>query len=75
MDITIDQARLAKVKAGDIAKAAHASLSGVGITRVDGSYAVKVNLSEAAETRLPKRVDGVPIVYEVVGKIAKQALR
>lgn len=44
---------------------------GVGITRVAGEYAVKVNLSEPVEpgTELPTEIDGVPVRVEVIGSI------
>ncbi len=43
----------------------------VGITRVKGEYAVKVNLSEPIEpgTELPADIDGVPVRVEVTGAI------
>ncbi|WP_029356349.1 hypothetical protein [Bosea sp. 117] len=46
-------------------------LAGIGISLVDGRTAVKVNLGSAPakELDLPKTVDGVPVIYEVVGKI------
>lgn len=50
-------------------------LRGVGITKVRGKYAVKVSLSEPAGDSLPKDVDGVPIVVEIVGEVRKQAPR
>jgi hypothetical protein len=50
-------------------------VNGIGITRVDGRYAVKVSLSEPAETELPESVGGVPLVVEVAGRIRKQSAR
>ncbi len=46
-------------------------VTGVGITRVKGEYAVKVNLSEPIEpgTELPADIDGVPVRVEVTGAI------
>ena len=43
----------------------------MGITRVKGEYAVKVNLSEPIEpgTELPTDIDGVPVRVEVTGTI------
>lgn len=48
-----------------------AQVVGIGITRVDGRYAVKVNLNSPLSTRvvLPESIDGVPIRVEVVGNI------
>jgi hypothetical protein len=44
---------------------------GVGITRVAGDYAVKVNLSEPIQpgVELPTEIDGVPVRVEVTGPI------
>jgi hypothetical protein len=50
-------------------------VNGIGITRVDGRYAVKVSLSEPAKTELPESVGGVPLVVEVAGRIRKQSAR
>lgn len=44
---------------------------GVGIGRVAGEYAVKVNLSEPPKpgTALPKEINGVAVRVEVTGSI------
>jgi hypothetical protein len=44
---------------------------GVGITRIAGEYAIKVNLSEPVDpgTELPTEIDGVRVRVEVVGVI------
>jgi hypothetical protein len=70
---TLDEARAAKSKAL-AAFSRNASVVGVGITRVDGGYGVKVNLVEPPQpgAELPETVDGVPIRVEVVGTIRKQ---
>jgi len=55
-------------------------LRGLGITKVDGGYAIRVNLygiknaegTFALPTSLPAMVNGVPLVYKVVGKIKKR---
>lgn len=47
-------------------------VNAIGITKVRGRYAVKVSLSEPAETALPESVEGVPLVVEVVGRVRKQ---
>ncbi len=46
-------------------------VTGVGITRVKGEYAVKVNLSEPVDpgVELPTDIDGVPVRVEVTGTI------
>ena len=47
------------------------TVTGVGITRVEGEYAVKVNLSGALDpsVELPADIDGVPVCVEVTGTI------
>jgi hypothetical protein len=44
---------------------------GVGITRVDGQYAIKVNLSAPVEpgTELPTEIEGVRVRVEITGVI------
>jgi hypothetical protein len=48
-----------------------ATLTGVGITRVGGGYAVKLNLSEPVEPgmKFPADINGVPLRVEVTGTI------
>jgi hypothetical protein len=71
--VTLEQARAAKAAA-----LRHfenlGTIVGVGITRVDDDYAIKVNLSEplAEGTELPADIDGVPVRVEVVGTIRKR---
>jgi hypothetical protein len=70
--VTIEAARAAK----DEAKrrfAECAEVVGVGVCRSGKGYAVKVNLCGAVNrARLPRMVKGVPLVFEVVGKIRKR---
>lgn len=48
-------------------------VNGVGITRQGGRYAVKVNFeAEPPIGDLPREIAGVPVVFQVVGKIHKQ---
>jgi hypothetical protein len=70
MPVSVEQARKAKTavynafkKIGDVV--------GVGITRVDGDYAVKINLATPPDpnVELPKRIEGVPVRVEVTGVI------
>ncbi|MEK7795360.1 MAG: hypothetical protein AAB353_12565, partial [Candidatus Hydrogenedentota bacterium] len=49
-----------------------ARISGVGITRKDGHYALKVNLEEESSVALPEEIEGVAVVVHVVGKVRKQ---
>jgi hypothetical protein len=67
------EARDAKGRAREIFSR-FGKVNGVGITRQDGRYAVKVNFeSEPQAGDLPREIAGVPIVVQVVGKIHKQS--
>ena len=70
---TLDEARAAK-PAALAAYREKAAVVGVGITRIEGGYGVKVNLSEPAPpgADLPQSINGVPIRVEVVGPIHKR---
>ncbi len=70
---TLEAARAAKRKTLT-ALGNCAELNGVGITRVEDGYAVKVNLAAevTAGGPIPEEVDGVPVVVEVVGRISKR---
>ena len=70
---TLEDARKAK----ETVKALVAALEevrGVGVALVKGAHVVKVNLSrELRDSSLvPREVDGVPVVYQVVGRTTKQ---
>ena len=46
---------------------------GIGVTRQGKGYAVKVNLGSAVDlAALPQTVNGVPVIFEVVGSIRKR---
>jgi len=45
------------------------ALVGVGVTRVDGDYAVKINLRAPADVEFPTHIDGVPVRVEITGPI------
>ena len=66
-EISLEQARAAKETALQRFK----KLGSVGITRVDGGYALKLNLSVPLEpgVELPADIDGVPLRVEVTGII------
>jgi hypothetical protein len=70
---SIDQARAAKPHALEVFSA-FAEVVGVGLTRIDDGYGLKVNLGTAPrdDATLPRDVDGVPVRVEVVGKIRKR---
>jgi hypothetical protein len=66
---TLDDARAAKAKlqknyTGRI------RLRGVGITRLESGYGIKVNV-DALPPQAPESVDGVPITWERVGEIRR----
>jgi hypothetical protein len=68
--ISLERARAAKRAAIErFGKLGH--VTGVGITRVGGEYAVKLNLSEPIEpgVTLPPDIDGVPLRVEITGAI------
>lgn len=68
--ITLDRVRAAK-KAALREFTKLGKVVGIGITRVRGEYAVKVNLSEPVQpgVELPTDIDGVPVRVEVTGPI------
>jgi hypothetical protein len=70
---TLDQARAVKQRAFEVCRA-QAKVVGVGIARLKDGYAVKVNLEEPppADASLPDSIDGVPVRFEVVGKVRKR---
>jgi len=72
---TIERAQAAKGRVRRVLSR-KAELVGVGITRVDEGYGVKVNLASppAEDVELPTQVDGVPLRIEVVGAIRKRAV-
>jgi hypothetical protein len=65
--ISLEQARAAK----ETARRRFKSLGSVGITRVEGEYAVKLNLNQpiAPDVNLPPDIDGVPLRVEVIGTV------
>ena len=71
--ISLAKARAAKEKA--LARFNEiAGVSGVGITRKDGQYAVRINLEQELDegVKLPARIEGVAVVVKVTGPIRKQ---
>jgi hypothetical protein len=68
--VTLERARAAK----EVARRRFEAIGkvvGIGITRVDGTYALKINLAEPVQpgTELPTEIDGVPLRIEVTGTI------
>lgn len=71
--ITLEQARAAKAAA--LRYFEHVGIVvGVGVTRIDADYAVKINLREPlpSHVNVPPDIDGVPVRVEVVGPIRKR---
>ncbi|SFC91574.1 hypothetical protein [Massilia yuzhufengensis] len=70
---TMEQAREARdIAASQLDEIPGVQVVGVGLTKRDGGYAVKVNLEHAAPAgaiRPDMTVCGVPVVVEVVGEI------
>ena len=66
--VTLERAKAAKAVAVRRFRSLD-NLVGVGITRVHGHYAVKVNLSERMPpgVTLPANVNGVPLLIEITG--------
>lgn len=72
---TLEKARAAKTRALDVFRR-EATVVGVGITRIDGGYGVKVNLQSppGPGAKLPESIDDVPVRVEVVGQIRKRQI-
>ncbi|MGH9224009.1 MAG: hypothetical protein ACRD2W_09575 [Acidimicrobiales bacterium] len=49
------------------------SIAGIGITRVDGSFGLRINVEGEADLDLPDEIAGVPVVVRHVGRV--EALR
>ena len=73
MPVDLERARAAKRRLRELLPDSLA-VNGIGITQVGEDYAVKLNLTAApADDRdLPHAVDGVRVVVEVIGPIAKR---
>jgi len=68
--VTLERAQAAKLTALRLLETV-GNVVGVGITRLGGEYAVKVNLSGpvAPGIEVPTEIDGVPVRVEVTGAI------
>jgi hypothetical protein len=43
---------------------------GIGVTKAGGGYALKINVGRMPKDAvLPKEIDGVPVVFSVVGAV------
>jgi len=58
---TLQQARAAKHKAVEMFRGT-AAVAGIGITRIENGYGLKVDLERPPESPLPTDVDGVPLL-------------
>ncbi|MDR6935358.1 hypothetical protein [Luteibacter sp. 3190] len=70
MSVSASRANHVKSLAYDLVSKS-AQVNGIGLARIHGSFAVKVNLRDAPPQGLPKKIQGVPIVYEEVGEISQ----
>jgi len=70
---TLEQARAAKTKALEVFRS-FVPVAGIGITRIEKGYGLKVNLERQSKVPLPTDVDGVPVRVEFVGRIGKRPM-
>jgi hypothetical protein len=71
-EVTLERARKAK-RAIQSQLEGCDTVTGIGITRADGEYAVKVNLIAPEPTReIPAEVDGVRVCVEITGPLRKR---
>lgn len=70
MGVTYTQAERAKEHAAQIFDR-HASVVSIGVTQADDGFALRVGLETPPRdpSRLPDKVDGVPVQVNVVGTI------
>lgn len=73
--VTLERARAAKALALSRYRGFD-NVVGVGITRLNDEYAIKVNLSEPmpSDVTLPTQIDGVPVRVEVTGRIRPRSV-
>lgn len=50
-------------------------VNGIGLTRRGDDFALKINFEREPKVEIPRRIDDVDVVVEVVGKIRKLATR
>jgi hypothetical protein len=67
-DLELEAARAAKQKISE-KLTGNSLVRGIGITRVDHRYAVKVNVARPGAVSVPDEVDGVPVMVVVVGNL------
>jgi hypothetical protein len=65
---TLNEARGAKEKAKtDLADLPE--LNGIGVTKIEGGYGIKVNLKSPSSRPIPTTFDGVPVISEISGSV------
>lgn len=71
--VSLEEARAAKIHVGNAVRRV-GKVVGVGLESMDDGYGLKVNLAAppAGDTSLPTQIHGVPVRFEVVGKITKR---
>lgn len=70
--ITLEKARAAKTFA--LRSLSNIDgINGIGISRKGSGYAIKVNCEGEPPEEIPKRINGVDVIVEVVGKIRKRS--
>ena len=67
-EISLDRAKAAKKEALRRFRKL-ASVTGIGVTRVGGQYAIKINVNGAVRVAFPPDINGVPIRVEVTGPL------
>jgi hypothetical protein len=72
--VSIEEARLAKsaVQRDGLLGPLEDHLLGIGLTRLGDGYALKVNLDSetpAVAGRPPEKLAGVPVIWDIVGRI------
>jgi hypothetical protein len=72
MTVSLDRARRAKATLSRKLEGTE-GLLGIGITKSGDDYAVKINYERPPVDPPPSTEDGVPVTFEVVGKIRKRA--
>jgi hypothetical protein len=72
----LDAARDAKERAKTIFSR-YGTVNGIGLTRVGERYAVKVNFESEPhdQASMPRDIEGVPVVVQVIGPLHKQVVR
>jgi len=69
----LEAVRRAKKRFGDLVpKGIEVVGIGIGVSGSDPALKVNLRTAPADETLLPQFVDGVPVIYDIVGKISRR---